>query len=387
MRNEAYGTPWKEYYYSGTGSVNTGYGGNGVNIKVGYGDWADDYLWLPSISEIYKDKNSGVWGLSDEQRATEENVWLRTGNHSNAGEVITLNSYGIINSQTCNEYLVRPALHLDLTEAEQAAQLPEPEVEVVFDIKSTLYTCDGLPQPTSCTANYGGANVEGKFVWDEQPIVSGTNIYKWTFVPADKGFCEVHGEQELHFEALTVVGIQASLNSDSKIYACTTEDEFRSCVTVIVNYVNGKTVETEEYEIENFALTVGVVNKLIITYSSPDGSFSAELAVEEVEEVEATDIIVEFDGSDGFELYPDSDINCLKPYIAVKVKWNYKEDYETVQAEDCTLKANGKLEVGEAEIFVVYAGLEKLIEPKPTVNKGTYDMSGVKLVGEYEVVY
>ena len=95
--NDAYGTPYVENYKDAyrdpsgnqlTGrptssqastylEVNSGYGGNGVNvfgngtnIKAGYGDWANDYIWIPSVTEVAPNNNSsrGIWALDNEQR-------------------------------------------------------------------------------------------------------------------------------------------------------------------------------------------------------------------------------------------------------------------------------------------------------------------------------
>lgn len=308
MPNEAYGTPWKEYYYSGANFINTGYGGNGANLKADYGDWSDDYIWLPSLSELFKDNNNGIWGLSDEQRATEKIIWLRTGVCNHAGEAYYLDRYSPVNKPTNSEYFVRPALHLDLTEAEQAAQMPEPK---------------------SLTASFDGSAV---------------------------------------------------------VYTCTQKSELKKWITVSLVYDTGEEVETENYEIEDFTLVAGD-NTIIVVYL-PERKFSAEINISGVQEAELTDLIAEFDSTAEYELYPDSDINCLKPYITVRAKWNYKEDYDTIDAENYSLKLTGKLTAEtEAVISVVFAGEEQLLDPKPLVKKGTYDMDGVELVGETQVVY
>lgn len=121
--------------YGGTGSMLTG-----ENGKYYYA-WADNYLWLPSITETgFNASYDGIWQLSINQRLNYDgsatnlfgNVgannsdgkvytysWLRSSDYNNANYSYYLGVNGIsssnnIISRTLN---VRPALHLNLTEA------------------------------------------------------------------------------------------------------------------------------------------------------------------------------------------------------------------------------------------------------------------------------
>ena len=109
--------------------------------KDGYKDWANDYIWLPSMAETgYNTSNIGLWETSTEQRQNISsslsditpgvgssnsnhgtNVlnysWLRSGNASNVPYAYLLrpsggdyNSYDVAYSRA-----VRPALHLNLS--------------------------------------------------------------------------------------------------------------------------------------------------------------------------------------------------------------------------------------------------------------------------------
>ncbi len=104
--NEAYGSsiaPSGDYIY-----------------KTHYNEWADDYLWLPSIAETGWGDASGFWKLSINQRSNVNHTWTRSG-HFNVASV----SFGL-HSTTTNYYdtyvttqlAVRPALHLNLTKAD-----------------------------------------------------------------------------------------------------------------------------------------------------------------------------------------------------------------------------------------------------------------------------
>ena len=108
--NEAWGTPNPEAYYNS----DFNYGG-----KSYYGQWAEDYLWLPSIAETGYRGLAGIWNLSDNQRSNGIGSWLRSGSYKNANYVNYLDTSGNIASKVASydRYAVRPAFHLDLTKA------------------------------------------------------------------------------------------------------------------------------------------------------------------------------------------------------------------------------------------------------------------------------
>ena len=58
--NESWGTPDLEHYKD-----NMNY-----SEKSHYNDWADDYLWLPSLAETGTNGSLSIWDLSDTQRST-----------------------------------------------------------------------------------------------------------------------------------------------------------------------------------------------------------------------------------------------------------------------------------------------------------------------------
>ena len=101
-----------------------------------YGQWKDDKVWLPSITEVGNtDGTNGIWKTSYNQKKTDNGTsyvvstttnkgvynytWLRTGVHgkSTVGYYISapgnpINSSGM----PCNAFAVRPAIHLDLSQ-------------------------------------------------------------------------------------------------------------------------------------------------------------------------------------------------------------------------------------------------------------------------------
>ena len=120
--NEAYGTPSYESYY---------YESMDYSDKPQYNDWADDYLWLPSLAETgyggYYGGVAGIWNLSLNQRSNNEVIWSRTGGYSvpyGACYIDTGGSFGGNSVSVTTTYGVRPALHLDLTKAVAAATDP-----------------------------------------------------------------------------------------------------------------------------------------------------------------------------------------------------------------------------------------------------------------------
>ena len=138
--NEAYGEP------NGSGSWNTSNGG-AVNITTNkyYDAWADDTLWLPSLTETgYNTGYEGLWDTSTSQRASNTGSysnmgtvgtasgtaynysWLRSGTSLYANNACGLNASGSGNfvSNVDGSYAVRPALHLNLNSAASNAQYP-----------------------------------------------------------------------------------------------------------------------------------------------------------------------------------------------------------------------------------------------------------------------
>ncbi len=134
--NESYGTPNPEAYYLDDQKWNYG-ASNPSGAKDNYTQWSTDYLWLPSLAETGYKNIAGIWNLSSNQRVNGISTWLRTGSFKGATHAYILSTAGVNDaSYVTDAYAVRPAFHLDLTAAEQAAGLELPTDET--------YTYDGV---------------------------------------------------------------------------------------------------------------------------------------------------------------------------------------------------------------------------------------------------
>ncbi len=150
LPNEAYGTPSGTVnWYSGVNIVMSS-----LTSKAGYSAWKDDYIWLPSVTEIGRNTTtSGIWALSDNQRSNVANSWLRSGHYSNADTAHYMMPSGDILSANyvTPYYAVRPALHLNLTAANNATVYELPTAEVGYDGTThsiqSLLTDKGLYYP------------------------------------------------------------------------------------------------------------------------------------------------------------------------------------------------------------------------------------------------
>ena len=101
--------------------------------KAHYGDWQEDYLWLPSIAEAGRNQGTsetcGIWKADRNLRSSNYYTWLRSGMLDVASQVRCLQPDGggsdIEVTKTSFDGIaiaVRPALHLNLTKANIAAR-------------------------------------------------------------------------------------------------------------------------------------------------------------------------------------------------------------------------------------------------------------------------
>lgn len=86
--------------------------------------WADDKLWLPSMSEIgYCRGQSGLWKTTMEQRAASEDYFTRTMKNNSTNHVYAISSDATcyVATQVVDTAAVRPALHLNISKALKTA--------------------------------------------------------------------------------------------------------------------------------------------------------------------------------------------------------------------------------------------------------------------------
>ena len=98
-------------------------------------DWQYDYIWLPTLAETGRDRiisgisrTKGYWHVNLNQTVfstnSSDHTWTRTINVANKKAYTVNNYYNAVcgeNYVISNNYNVRPALHLNLTKAEAAA--------------------------------------------------------------------------------------------------------------------------------------------------------------------------------------------------------------------------------------------------------------------------
>lgn len=127
-----YDNEWHQWLNDGT--VGSGYGIFREQYYPQYYEWENDYLWLPSISEIgYSLQTSGgiervcsLWGIpfSDPLLTVQTAGWTRSGSDRNANGVFLWSGVAEQNEMVARP--VRPAIHLNLTQiASQFVDLPE----------------------------------------------------------------------------------------------------------------------------------------------------------------------------------------------------------------------------------------------------------------------
>ena len=128
------------------------------NIGTSYDDWANDYIWLPSLTEIYK--QVGYWGINSRELGVND-FWLRSAKitvdsdtnlsyasvlHTQARDMLR----GKITTETnlTTTYGVRPAIHLNLTKLHEfltPTMLLETEKGLGGDTIVTVDQPDGQP--------------------------------------------------------------------------------------------------------------------------------------------------------------------------------------------------------------------------------------------------
>ncbi|MDE7373271.1 MAG: hypothetical protein K2N18_04330 [Clostridia bacterium] len=149
LPNDAYGnitTTW------GVGP----YDRNSVYAGIQYVEWENDYLWLPSVTEVGGSNvlmTSCIWGLTNDQRAHSGNAFnhLRSGFSSNYTAMMAQGSDGLIifentrgGTFSINNGL-RPAIHLNIDEI--AGRINPADVTVTYNgQKQTLKSIrDSVP--------------------------------------------------------------------------------------------------------------------------------------------------------------------------------------------------------------------------------------------------
>ncbi len=125
-------------------TVGADYSNYDYSAKFNYAAWGNDYIWLPSLTEIgYDDTNDGMWQLSADERKSYDGIsntasygagpgnnnvnytnsytysWTRSANstYANHSFIVYANGNSNSNNIVSNSGAVRPALHLNLSKA------------------------------------------------------------------------------------------------------------------------------------------------------------------------------------------------------------------------------------------------------------------------------
>ncbi|MCH5152203.1 MAG: hypothetical protein J1F65_06085 [Clostridiales bacterium] len=142
---------------------------NWIN-KPGYTAWIDDLVWLPSLPETGMDHSDGrtfvgLWGTSKIQNSFDNTAadwsWLRSSVY-NSHRACVLGAGGVGSGlDVSGTYAVRPALHLNLSSAAEAAGLTHSKHDLkwVDDGNGNHYQqctgCEYKSQSTPHTIQYG----------------------------------------------------------------------------------------------------------------------------------------------------------------------------------------------------------------------------------------
>ena len=97
------------------------YWGKGAD-EYAYDAWKNDYLWLPSLAETGNNSSDiGIWETDDNLRISAQNTWLRSGkfNYNDKAYYMSTSGEHAYCTTKSNVNAVRPALHLNLTAAEE----------------------------------------------------------------------------------------------------------------------------------------------------------------------------------------------------------------------------------------------------------------------------
>ncbi|MDE6758191.1 MAG: hypothetical protein K2J89_02800, partial [Clostridia bacterium] len=100
-----------------------------------YTAWGNDRIWLPSMAETgwYEDTCTGIWDTNANQRGNSAGVnsWLRSAFDGYYSHVYTLVYNGSVDAgySAVESFAVRPAFHLNLAKADEAAYVPTPQTK------------------------------------------------------------------------------------------------------------------------------------------------------------------------------------------------------------------------------------------------------------------
>ncbi len=191
--NEAYGNP--------SGSVIWVDNFNWSN-RPEYAEWSNDYIWLPSLTEI---RSTGIWQLSNNQRAGSTDAWTRTSNYeySNGAAKQYASGSGELHVVVTEFNAVRPAMHLNLTAADKAAVYDLPQgFSVQYDgtVKSAQSKWTADKQLLSIMKLDTSSDITATDAGVYKAKLSLPTPYRWAVKEDGGGWHTASGAQEVQWE-------------------------------------------------------------------------------------------------------------------------------------------------------------------------------------------
>ncbi len=209
--------------------VDISYETHKIQTRTGYYNWGNDLIWLPSLSETGQNKrdrveaSGGLWNLDANQRGISAGYcsWLRSGGYYGGSthavflDAVGANGYidvpstsSITGNLLGGSLAVRPAIHLNLSFAEESSGIP---ITTPTDLTSTYngeqqdyYTANGASSWYDATLFAADkANVRVEYLNESstfKPIEQGT--YKIRFTIQNEEYVWANGKmsQDITFK-------------------------------------------------------------------------------------------------------------------------------------------------------------------------------------------
>ncbi len=173
-----------------------------------YGSWKDDYLWLPSAEETGRESQTkneivvrtgiGIWYTDESLRSSTTNAWTRSGRTNDASMAVSLNDTGAYdqNRKVTSKYYVRPALHLNLTEASKNVALDKGDWTgdtKTYDPNNMTWQLEGTDMVTIEPMT----NKSGTTWWDDaSKTITATQVDDYQIKVTPKGVKWSDGSEE-----------------------------------------------------------------------------------------------------------------------------------------------------------------------------------------------
>ncbi|MDE6613775.1 MAG: hypothetical protein K2K28_04410, partial [Clostridia bacterium] len=185
--NESYLTDKDLHYlWSGQNFQNNAY----------YSVWKDDYVWLPSQTEIgWSNGTYGLWQCSMNQRSSADGTygtWSRTDAYGDYAYISSYNTAGgaIYPQVHSGQFSVRPCINLDLSKVANNLISGVADPTIGPDKKTSAETTYNLSAPQKFTVNYDKDCLDVKITTEPSSLTSADYVFdniNSTFTPKKAG--------------------------------------------------------------------------------------------------------------------------------------------------------------------------------------------------------